>query len=110
VRLLFDQNLAASLVQRLADVYPGSQPVRDVGLGSADDATVWAYAAEHGLTLVSKDADFHQISFLRGAPPKAVWIRRGNCSTRDIEEIPRRRHADIVGFDEASDATFLIVG
>ncbi len=109
MRRLFDQNLAASLVQRLADVYPGSQHVRDVGLGSADDARVWAYAAEHGLTLVSKDADFHQLSFLRGAPPKAVWIRRGNCSTRDIEEILRGRHADIVGFDEASDATFLIV-
>lgn len=109
MRLLFDQNLAASLVQRLADVYPGSQHVRDVGLGSADDAAVWAHAAEHGLTIVSKDADFHQLSFLKGAPPKAVWIRRGNCSTADIEEILRGRQADIVGFDEASDATFLII-
>ena len=72
MRLPFDQNLAASLVQRLADVYPGSQHVRDVGLGAADDAGVWAYAAEHGLTIVSKDADFHQLSFLKGAPPKAV--------------------------------------
>jgi predicted nuclease of predicted toxin-antitoxin system len=109
VRLLFDQNLAASLVQRLADVYPGSQHVRDVGLGSADDAAVWAYPAEHGLTIVSKDADFHQLSFLKGAPPKAIWIRRGNCSTHDIEEILRARHAHIVGFDEASDAAFLII-
>lgn len=96
-------------MQRLADVYPGSQHVRDFGLGSADDAAVWAYAAAHGLTIVSKDADFHQLSFLRGAPPKAVWIRRGNCSTRDIEEILRGRQADILGFDEAPDATFLII-
>ena len=109
MRLLFDQNLAASLVQRLADLYPGSQHVRDIGLGSADDAAVWAYAAEHGLTIVSKDADFHQLSFLKGAPPKAVWIRRGNCSTRDIEEILRARHADIATFEEAADAAFLIV-
>lgn len=109
MRLLFDQNLAASLVQRLADVYPGSQHVRDVGLGSADDAAVWAYAAESGLTIVPKDADFHQLSFLKGAPPKAVWIRRGNCSTHDIEGILRGRHADIVGFDGAADATFLII-
>lgn len=109
MRLLFDQNLAASLVQRLADVYPGSQHVRDVGLGSADDGAVWAYAAEHGLTIVSKDADFHQLSFLKGAPPKAVWIRRGNCSTDDIEVVLRRQHADILGFEEAADAAFLII-
>jgi len=109
VRLLFDQNLAASLVQRLADVYPGSAHVRAVGLASADDATVWAYAAAHGLTIVSKDADFHQLSFLKGAPPKAVWIRRGNCSSDAIEQMLRGHHADIVEFEEAPDASFLII-
>jgi predicted nuclease of predicted toxin-antitoxin system len=109
VRLLFDQNLAASLVQRLADLYPGSRHVREVDLGAADYAAVWAYAAEHGLTIVSKDADFHQLSFLKGAPPRAVWIRRGNCSTHDIEELLRGRHADLVSFAQSSDATFLII-
>ena len=109
MRLLFDQNLAASLVQRLADLYPESTHVRAVGLASADDAAVWAYAAEHGLTIVSKDADFHQLSFLKGAPPKAVWIRRGNCSTRDIEGILRQHHVAILAFEEAADAAFLIL-
>ncbi len=109
MRLLFDQKLAASLVQRLAGVYPGSQHVRDVGLGSADDAVVWAYAAGHSLTIVSKDADFHQLSFLKEAPPKAVWIRHGNCSTHDSEQILRARHGDIVKFETAADAAFLIV-
>ncbi len=62
MRLLFDQNLAASLVQRLADVYPGSQHVRGVGLGAADDAAVWAYAA-HGLTLVRRTLIFISSAF-----------------------------------------------
>jgi predicted nuclease of predicted toxin-antitoxin system len=96
-------------VQRLADAYPRSQHVRDVGLGAADDAAVWAYAATHGLTIVSKDADFHQLSFVKGAPPKAVWIRRGNCSTNDIETILRARRRDILAFEETPDAAFLIV-
>jgi predicted nuclease of predicted toxin-antitoxin system len=106
---LFDQNLAASLVQRLADLYPSSTHVGAVGLASADDAAVWTYAAEHGLTIVSKDADFHQLSFLKGAPPKAVWIRRGNCSTGDIEGILRGQHADLLRFEESADAAFLII-
>jgi hypothetical protein len=59
VRLLFDQNLSPRLVTVLADVFPGSTHVRDVGLSSANDEEVWAYAIEHELAIVSKDSDYH---------------------------------------------------
>ena len=70
MKLLFDQNLAWRLVRSLADLYPDSVHVRDVGLASADDAAVWEYAKENALTIVSKDGDFHQRSFLYGHPPR----------------------------------------
>jgi predicted nuclease of predicted toxin-antitoxin system len=107
VRLLFDQNLSPRLVQALVDCYPGSIHVRDVGLQSSPDEAVWSYAAEHGLTIVSKDADFHQRSFLIGHPPKVVWIRRGNCSTSDIEALLRARRDDLAAFEHDSVKTFL---
>ena len=75
MRLLFDQNLSHRLLQRLADVYPDSRHVRDVGLARAADDLVWMHARDNGLTIVSKDADFHQRSFLFGAPPKVIWLR-----------------------------------
>ena len=104
MRLLFDQNLSHRLVHRLADVYPGSVHVRDVGLKEAPDPLVWAYAQEHGLMIVSKDADFHQRSFLFGAPPKIVWLRLGNCTTDDVERLLRARSVDVAFFfaDEIS--------
>ena len=71
----------------LSDVFPGSVHVRDVGLARATDAATWGYAREHDLTIVSKDSDFHQVSFLRGPPPKVIWIRRGNRTTADIEAL-----------------------
>jgi predicted nuclease of predicted toxin-antitoxin system len=55
------------------------------------DTEVWNYAAEHGCTIVSKDADFHQRSLLLGAPPKVVWIRKGNCSASDTANSLRGR-------------------
>jgi predicted nuclease of predicted toxin-antitoxin system len=58
VRLLFDQNLSYRLPRRLADLYPGSLHLRDAGLLGTDDGTIWRYAAQHGLTIVSKDRDF----------------------------------------------------
>jgi len=107
VKLLFDQNLSPRLIKALEDLYPGSVHVRDVGLNNALDETVWNYAARHGLTIISKDSDFHQRSFLFGHPPKVVWIRRGNCSTNDIEAILRAYHADLTEFEQNEEGAFL---
>jgi predicted nuclease of predicted toxin-antitoxin system len=62
-----------------------------------------------GLAIVSKDGDFHQRSFVRGPPPKVIWIRRGNCTTSEIEQILRARRQDLLDFGEAEDAAFLVL-
>ena len=77
------------------------------GLESADDAAIWGQAARHGLVIVTKDADFHQRSFLFGAPPKVVWIRIGNCTTDEVVAVIRTRSADIRRFVADAEATFL---
>jgi predicted nuclease of predicted toxin-antitoxin system len=68
---------------------------------------VWTYAREHGLTICSKDADFHQRSFLYGHPPKVVWIRRGNCSTREIEALLRASASILAEFERSEQDSFL---
>jgi predicted nuclease of predicted toxin-antitoxin system len=110
VKLLFAENLSPKLTGVPSDVYPNSTHVRDVGLARADDALVWEYAATHGFTIVSKDADFHQHSFVRGHPPKVVWIRRGNCSTSEVAHILRENRAEVVAFERDPDGAFLEVG
>ncbi len=93
----------------LADVYPDSRHVRDVGLSRADDEDVWTYARTNGFTIVSKDSDLYPRSFLYGAPPKVIWIRLGNCSTDAIEKLLRRHAADMGAFEADRDAAFLIL-
>lgn len=109
MRLLLDENLSHRLVARLADAYPGSAHVRDVGLATADDAAVWEHARAHGFTVVSRDSDFHDLAVLRGPPPRLVWIRRGNCSTRDLEAILRRHRADVERFGADPTAAVLVL-
>ena len=41
MKLLFDENLSHKLVRQLADLFPDSVHVRDVGLKAADDPVVW---------------------------------------------------------------------
>lgn len=109
MKLRFDQNLSPRLVRSLADLYPGSVHVRDVGLHNALDEAIWEYAALYGLSIVSKDADFHQRSFLFGPPPKVIWVRRGNCSTSDIEAILRGHHANLHWFVQDAKGAFLVL-
>ncbi len=108
-RLLFDENLAPSLPQRLADLYPESMHVRDVGLATADDERIWLHARDRGYLIVTKDDDFRQRSFLRGAPPKVVWAKLGNCSTADIEQALRSRYTMIVAFAADEMGALLVV-
>lgn len=85
MKLLFDQNLSHKLVRRLADLFPNSTHVREVGLKEAEDPVVWEYAKQQESVIVSKDADFHQRSFVLGFPPKVMWVRLGNCTTAEVE-------------------------
>ncbi|HYT92817.1 MAG TPA: DUF5615 family PIN-like protein [Gemmataceae bacterium] len=96
--LLFDQNLSRRLPGLLAAGFPGSEQVLLAGLSGADDRAVWAYAATHGLAVVSKDADFQGLAAALGPPPKVVWLRIGNGPTRDVEALLRSRAADIQAF------------
>lgn len=106
-KLLFDQNLSPKLVERLADLHPNSEHLELLNLGTADDALVWEYARRNGFIVVTKDADFADLSVLRGFPPKIVWIRCGNCSTKDIEKIQRDHTGEIEGLTSNLDSGIL---
>jgi predicted nuclease of predicted toxin-antitoxin system len=98
VSLLFDQNLSHRLPGLLAAEFPGSEQVIAMGLATADDRAVWSYAAAHGLAVVSKDADFAQLSAALGPPPKVIWLRIGNGPTRDVVALLQARVADVQSF------------
>ena len=44
----------------------------------ADDLAIWEYAKQHGFMIVTRDADYLDLSTLHGQPPKIVWLRTGN--------------------------------
>jgi predicted nuclease of predicted toxin-antitoxin system len=103
LKLLFDANLSFRLPRALADFFPESLHVKDVGLGASDDDAIRRYAVEHGFAIVTKDADFAEHCLVKGAPPKVVWIRRGNCSTATAESLLRvpRDEIDELGRSDA---------
>lgn len=107
MKLLLDQNLSPRLKETLRDRYPGSIHIKDIGLESADDLVVWEYARDRALMIVSKDSDFRQLSFAFGHPPKVIWIRRGNCSTLEIELLLREHYDELSAFFNDETGAFL---
>ena len=109
MKLLFDENLSPRLVGRFAAIFPGCTHVDLVGLHGCSDGEVWEHARAHGYTIVSKDNDFRQLSFLHGGPPKVVWLSVGNAGTDAIADLLDRRRADLARLDASADASLLVI-
>lgn len=107
MKLLFNHNLSPRLVNRLADLFPESTHIYTLGMDQSDDLEVWTYAQSHGFTIVTRDSDYNELLVLKSFPPKVIWIRRGNCSTTEIEAMLRSHLADIQTL--ASDSTLGIL-
>ena len=109
MKLLFDQNLSPDLSINLAELFPGSIHVRAVGLRQSPDEAIWSYAAANGFVIVTKDGDFRQMSRARGAPPKVIWLRLGNCSVDYVERVLRTHSDDLWQFEMEPGAAILII-
>jgi predicted nuclease of predicted toxin-antitoxin system len=110
VHLLFDEQLAEELCELLRDAFPESRHVRLLNCGGASDERIWQLAIEQRCVLVTKDEDFHRLSVLRGAPPKIVWIRLGNCTTAEIAALLLQYRTNIQEFVDQDEVTFLELG
>jgi predicted nuclease of predicted toxin-antitoxin system len=98
MKLLFDHNLSPRLVQKFADIYPDSQHLFLIEMDRDEDQAIWEYALQQNYTIVTRDSDYNDLSLIRGFPPKVIWIRRGNCSTHEIEDMLRAATLDIQAF------------
>ncbi len=91
MKLLYDNNLSHKLVARLNDIFPGSTHVMMENLDESEDQIIWLFAKKEGYTIVTKYADYNEISVLKGFPPKIIWLTIGNCKIQDVERIIRNK-------------------
>ena len=77
MKLLLDENLSRRLIPFLQHDYPGSSQAVLLGLEAASDSVVWHTAKDHGFVIVTRDADFEELSLVWGQPPKVIWLKNG---------------------------------
>jgi predicted nuclease of predicted toxin-antitoxin system len=74
-------------VKHLSSTFQDSKQVRLVGLEDASDDDIFNYAKTHGFSIVTFDSDFIDLNTMRGIPPKIIWLRTGNLTTKSIAEL-----------------------
>lgn len=107
MKLLFDHNLSHKLCQRLGDIFPGSSQTRLLGLSTATDQNIWQHAEAHGFVVATLDKDFADMSLLRGAPPKIIWLRCGNSTVAEVERLLRANLQEIQKFEANTNVSLL---
>jgi predicted nuclease of predicted toxin-antitoxin system len=65
MKLLLDQNISFRITNKIQDIFPGSQQVRDLGLENSKDSLLWNYAKENGFYIVTFDGNFYDLGLIK---------------------------------------------
>lgn len=78
MKLLLDESLSRRLVPFLQHDYPNTSQVVLLGMESATDKEVWQRAKADGYVIVTRDADFQELSLVWGQPPQVIRLKTPN--------------------------------
>lgn len=94
MKLLLDENISRRVVPFIQDLYPESTQVALVGLENTGDKLIRQYAIDNGFVIVTKDADYYDMTVLYWQPPKLIWLKMGNQSkAATIKTLQDNHHA-----------------
>lgn len=103
MKLLLDQNISHRIIPKLIEYFPEVKQVRQLGLENIQDSFIWNYARENDYSIVSFDADFFDLSIIRGFPPKIIWLRIGNTNTNNLADVIINNTRHITDFVNEAD-------
>lgn len=109
MKLLLDANISWKLAATLKDHFNDCIHVNNISelVFPAKDIEIWEYAKNNGYTIVTQDNDFSDIVELKGFPPKIVWLKTGNCSSKKMADLLIRSKEVIKEFLELEECGLL---
>lgn len=88
MKILIDQNISFRLLPYLQSEFPEITHVKNVDLMDSSDYKIFKYAQQNEfLSILTLDEDFNNLQLEHGTPPKIIWLRVGNCSTKVLAGI-----------------------
>lgn len=72
--------------------------MRQLGLENATDLYIFEYSRKNDFAIVTFHSDFVDLSMIKGSPPRIIWLRTGNLTTKAISKLLRKNHHTINEF------------
>ena len=101
MKFLVDHQLPPALAEFLGGLGHESRHVREIGLKSDDDLTIWKFAVANDFALISKDQDFFDLASRPNEKGRLIWVRLGNCRNQPLLQVFEKFLPQILqSFDE----------
>jgi predicted nuclease of predicted toxin-antitoxin system len=84
MKVLVDNELPPALARLLSELDLDCHHVQELGMDSWTDRQIWRHAVAEGFVLVSKDSDFVDLAKSSDDQVSVVWVRFGNCRTKEL--------------------------
>jgi predicted nuclease of predicted toxin-antitoxin system len=97
IRLITDENISWRIKKLIPQwtILPANEIKRGQRLS---DLLIWRFAKENDYTILTFDEDFSELQNLFSFPPKIIWLRTGNVSTKEICDRLISLEKEIVSF------------
>lgn len=97
IRLISDENISWRLKRYLPgwDILPSNE-IRPASRLS--DKAIWQFAKDSQYHILTFDEDFFELQTLYAYPPKIIWLRLGNTSTKEIAFRLLQLETNIISF------------
>lgn len=103
MKILLDQNISYRVIKTLQLHYPAIEGVKQNGLVNKNDFEIWDFAKQNAFAITTNDEDFSILATYHGAPPKIIWIRRGNLSNIEFVDLLIEFKGAIIDFISSED-------
>lgn len=104
MKVLIDQNISQRILPLLVHKFDTLNHIREIGLTNADDYEIFMFARANGYqAVITADEDFIKLINQFSQPPKIVWVRTGNCSTKVLSQLLTEKVQMIREFIEGED-------
>lgn len=84
MRFLIDVQLPGTLARWLRGRELDAVHVLERNLGRTDDRELWDLANKENRIFISKDEDFFILAMRPKDQVRLLWVRLGNCRTKDL--------------------------
>ena len=108
MRLIADENIS----WRLKKLLPHWEilPSNEIKIGQRlTDLVIWQFAKANQYTILTFDEDFSEIQTLFSYPPKIIWLRTGNTSTKEISGLLLKFKDEITAFIDNDELGIFVI-